>query len=87
MKDVVPRQEKRNTITATDLLLLDRFWHMEKIDLPRIILQHMAKCNAKTHSLAYPHVIKLILQAEGAYRAEGEVPMVTELDMVNVNKM
>ena len=32
IKEVVPRQEKRNNITGMDLVLLDRFLHMEPID-------------------------------------------------------
>ena len=54
IKVVVPRLEKRTTITINDMLLLDKLLNMEKISLPKIMMRHMAKSAGKNHGLSYP---------------------------------
>ena len=86
-RSVTPRQERRNTITLFDLSLLDRFLRKEKIDLPRVILCHMERCKAKSHSLAYPGLVKLLLQKEEVYDEANEVSLRYELESSTVEKL
>ena len=92
IKAVVPRQEKRNSITSMDLVLLDRFLHMEPIDLPKTMLLHMGKCTSdlmiqKKHALPYTKLVKLLLQKFGVYRAANEVPLVWEMNALDIRKL
>ena len=92
IKAVVPRQEKRNNITGMDLVLLDRFLHMEPINLPRTMLLHMGKCTSdlmiqKKHALPYAKLVKMLLQKFGVYRAANEVPLVWEMNAQDIRKL
>ena len=51
IKVVVPRLEKRTTLTINDMILLDKFLRKEHISLPEIMMRQMAKCTEKKHSI------------------------------------
>ena len=82
----MPRQERRTTITGADLFLLDYLINREKVDLPKIIIQHMGKCTGN-HSLPYVGLVKEILLMEQLYVPEDEVTLGSELEQTHIAKM
>ena len=92
IKGVVPRLEKRTSVTGMDIILLDKFMHFEPIDLPRIMLVHMGKCNTelmiqKRHALPYARLAKLLLQKFGVYKPVHEVTLSWDMNMTDIRKM
>ena len=66
--------------------------HFEPIDLPRIMLVHMGKCNTekmiqKRHALPYARLVKMLLQKFGVYKPVHEVTLSWDMNMTDIRKM
>ncbi|GAB2278584.1 hypothetical protein Dimus_013262 [Dionaea muscipula] len=66
MKNVVPRFEKRDTTSFMDLTYMDHLVSGRKINLPRLMMRHMAYViSVKDHELPYGDWMSMIFDAFG----------------------
>ena len=83
----MPRQEKSNNLTISDLILLDLFMSKKKIDLSKLVHLHMEKCCGKNHSLPYLGLVKKMLEDRGVYEPKEEQTHEFPLEVHNLKKM
>ncbi|GAB2270886.1 hypothetical protein Dimus_005750 [Dionaea muscipula] len=66
MKNVVPRFEKRDTTSFMDLTYMDHLVSGRKINLPRVMMRHMAYfISVKDHELPYGDWLTMIFEEFG----------------------
>ena len=68
LKNVIPRQEHRDTVAIGYAILMEKIVSGERVNLSAIILGHMQYCQSHdTHALPFPHVIKKLLTKLNLY--------------------
>ncbi|GAB2276391.1 hypothetical protein Dimus_011119 [Dionaea muscipula] len=64
MKNIVPRFGKRDTTSFMDLTYMDHLVNRRRIDLPRVMMRHMAYViSVKDHELSYGDWMTMVFEA------------------------
>ena len=87
--NITPREQKRTTILIQDFLLMDRLLLREQINLPKIIMHHMAHARKNDrHGLPFPSMVRKILEYFTVYESgSSDIVFARELAEANLKKM
>lgn len=84
-----PREQKRTTILIQDVLIMDKLILHERVNLPKIIMQHMAHARKNDkNGLPFPSIVKKILIYQQVYiPGKKDLVFARDLEESNLRKM